>query len=185
MQRGDLELPDTVIPDVIQTLGNGKAKEEFYIKFERTQDLLFLYRDEKRYYEAFKKATENGRFEEALHLRHEPQALMKEHEGSIPVSEYLILFNGLMTAYPLSINQPHPENMPLVDAPALFQPDNESAAVEGLHEARSGWEEILKCVRISDASTLIYPRPTQTAADACGNFFKEFGNEILDYLVSE
>ena len=188
LHRGDLD--KELIPAAINTLAKGTEKEDFYKKFERTEDLWALYREEKRYHDAFKLALSQGMFDDALRLGEEPSTIavagFDNSKTAIPISEYLTLFNGLMGAHAWSSIQfnlrdisktktglPFPPTLPL--PPALGQ--GQAATLRG---PRSGWAQILDCILSArQGLTLHIPRP-----EASTYFFREFGSGFLDLLVS-
>lgn len=178
LQRGDLQLPETVMPEVVGILGEGTAREEFYIKYEKTEDLMALYQEQARFYDAFKLAISKGKLDDALRLGRLERALKEGHEGSIPVSEFLMLFNGLLMEYTWCIAKLRPGNKSNMDVLSIF---SDAATIRCMQEPSQGWERVLDCVK-NPVSNFRYG--SLGSDGSCVTFFTEFGNAVLDFLVS-
>lgn len=169
------------MPEVVGILGEGTAREEFYIKYEKTEDLMTLYQEQERFYDAFKLAISKGKLDDALHLGCVGRALDEGHEGSIPIPEFLILFNGWLMEYAWCIAKLRLGNNSWTDTlPILSDADNNSA-IRCVQEPRRGWEQIFHCIQ-NPVSNIKYGIPAPDGP--CVKFFSEFGNAVLDFLVS-
>ncbi|KAF8460724.1 hypothetical protein BDZ91DRAFT_851386 [Kalaharituber pfeilii] len=171
LQRGDL--PEVLLPAAIDTLGDGKEKEEFYKKFDRTDDLLTFYKKKKKYYDAFKLSLDHGKFDFAIQLAEEPQAFLTGLEFSIPVNDMLILCNGWMAQSAWS-------SVGLKDAHFSDSAINIGKATGPvLRKVQAGWEQLLGSIH-QRGKLLVLPRPMPDQHS--GNFFQEFGNDFLDLV---
>ncbi|KAF8460716.1 hypothetical protein BDZ91DRAFT_738462 [Kalaharituber pfeilii] len=171
LQRGDL--PEVLLPAAIDTLGDGKEKEEFYKKFDRTDDLLAFYKKKKKYYDAFKLSLDHGMFEFAIQLAEEPQAFLTGLEFSIPVNDMLILYNGRMAQSAWS-------SVGLKDAHLSDSAINIGKTTGPvLRKVQAGWEQLLGSIH-QRGKLLVLPRPMPDQHS--GNFFQEFGNDFLDLV---
>ncbi|KAF8460717.1 hypothetical protein BDZ91DRAFT_798572 [Kalaharituber pfeilii] len=170
LQRGDLS--EVLLPSAIDTLGDSKEKEEFYKRFDRTDDLLAFYKKKMKYYDAFKVSLDHGMFDFAIQLAEEPQALIGL-EFSIPVNDMLILCNGWMAQSAWS-------SVGLKDAHFSASAINIGKATGPvLREVQVGWEQLLGSIH-QRGKLLVLPRPMPDQHS--GNFFQEFGNDFLDLV---
>lgn len=184
MHRGDL--PEALLPAALETLGDENAKEDFYKKFEKTEDLLTFYLERKRYNEYFQLSLREGRLEDAFRVGIESRVDRNVDKDSRVSSEDLLtLYNGLMTGSTWSSIRLDLKNLseakePLMCIPTHTIPKVGKTSVPELRGPISGWEEILDCLQ-RPSNKMQVPRQRQSIYYA--KFFKEFGDNFLDLVV--
>ncbi|KAF8416944.1 hypothetical protein EV426DRAFT_624835 [Tirmania nivea] len=190
-QHGDL--PETLLPAALEAFGRENEIEDFYKKFERTEDLMAFYRERKRYSDFHKVALGEGKFEDALLMAQESRAVgaaQAECTSTIPTEDLLSLSNGLMAGYTWSSTQVdfHDVSLARVSSPrkvwlAPLKQLNHPIAMLGdgigleLHGLNLGWEEIFNCLWCANDRDLKIPRQRHNA-----KFFQELGNDFLDLV---
>jgi len=167
-------------------LGDENAKEDFYKKFEKTEDLLTLYSEHKRYHDYFQLALREGKFEDAIRTGNE-SLITKDLVSRVPPEDLLTLYNGVMAGYTWSSIQFDLNNLseakatPTMIKPTGAIPELRKMSAPELRGPTSGWQEILDCLsRVSD--NLQLPRQRQKVYS--GKFFRVFGDDFLDLVVS-
>jgi len=186
LQRGDL--PEALLPTALKTLGSEDAKEDFYKKFERTEDLLAFYTAHKRYQDHFQLALSKGKFEDAVRMANQSRTADPGSNSAVSAADLLILFNGLMAGHTWSSVRFDLHKLSSTRVLPTFKKPNHAITVLGgrtapeLRSAGSGWEEILDCLQSIDSGDLHVPRQRHNMSHA--NFFKVFGDDFLDLVVS-
>ncbi|KAF8431998.1 hypothetical protein BGX38DRAFT_1277007 [Terfezia claveryi] len=183
LHRGDL--PEALLPTALETLGDENAKEDFYKKFEKTEDLLTFYSEHKRYHDYFKLALREGKFEEAVLMGSESR-VAKDIGSKVPPEDLLILYNGVMAGYTWSsiqfdLNNLFEAKVPLniTRLPAHAIPELGQSSVPELRGPGSGWQELLDCLKRAGDNLRL---PRQRLNVYSGKFFRVFGDEFLDLV---
>lgn len=186
MYRGDL--PEALLPAALETLGDENAKEDFYKKFEKTEDLLTFYSEHKRYHDYFQLALREGKFEDALRMGSE-SLVAKDIVSRVPPEDLLTLYNGVMAGYTwhsiqFDLNNLSEAKVPLImiKSPTHSIPElGKSSTPPELRGPSCGWKEILDCLKRA-GDHLQLPRQRQNVYSV--KFFKVFGDDFLDLVVS-
>ncbi|RPB27817.1 P-loop containing nucleoside triphosphate hydrolase protein [Terfezia boudieri ATCC MYA-4762] len=180
LHRGDL--PEALLPTALETLGDENAKEDFYKKFEKTEDLLTFYLEHKRYHDYFKLALREGRFEDAVLMGSESR-VAKEIVSRVPPEDLLTLYNGVMAGYTWSSIQFDLNNLFEAEVPLSITahaiPELGQSSVPELRGPGTGWQEILDCLKRA-GDNLRLPRQRQDVNSV--EFFSVFGDEFLDLV---
>lgn len=141
---------------------------------------MALYQEQGRFYDTFKLAISKGKLDDALRLGCIERALKEEHEGSIPVSEFLTLFNGLLIEYTWCVAKLRPRGRSKMDLPPIFSDLDNTSVLKCMQAPRRGWQRILDCVQ-NPVSSFKYG--SLESDGSCAQFCAEFGNDVLDFLV--
>ena len=183
--RGDL--PEALLPAALETLGDENAKEEFYKKFEKTEDLFAFYSERKRYHDYFQLALREGKFEDAVRIGNASR-VAKDPVSKVPPEDLLMLYNGIMAGYTWSSIQFDLHNLskaklPLtvIKPPTHTIPELGKTPAPELRGPSSGWLDILDCLKRASDSLLL-PRQRQNIYSV--KFFREFGHNFLNLVVS-
>jgi len=184
LQRGDL--PEALLPTALKTLGSDDAKEKFYKKFERTEDLLALYTAQKRYQDFFQLALSKGKFEDAVRMANESRTADPGSNSAVPAADLLTLFNGLMAGHTWSSIRFNLRELPSARVLPTFKKPNHATreTAPELRSPSSGWEEISDCLQSIDSGDLRIDRQRPRQYHNTSNFFQEFGDDFLDLVVS-
>ena len=165
------------------------AEGDFYKKFERTEDLLGLCTAHKRYQDFFQLALSKGKFEGAVRMANESRfADPGGSDSAIPAADLLTLFNSLMAGHTWSsIGFDLHELSGSRVLPTFKKPNHAIAVLRDrtapeLRSASSSWEDISDCLQSIDSGDLRVPRQRHNISHA--NFFKGFGDDFLDLVVS-
>ena len=148
--------------------------------------MLAFYKEHNQHFDFFKLAVREGRFEDAARAVVLSKGIDADDSG-LPPEDLFTLVDGLCagnTWHNAKIelkNQSGTQTLPTASNHAGALWPEMDVITPKLRGHRSGWQEISRCIRNSGSEWKI---PRQRPDNVYLSFFKDFGNEFLELLVS-